>query len=175
MNPYYRAGAAGLACAGILLAGCAETPSLVRADRPHGAIAAPSAPEDDRVSAVVLLEIDDENLQSRYAELPDFEDADAGDQRATLDQRNTFIVSPGTHVIRAAAIVDEYYDPVDADASFYTREYDLDETGTVTVDVGEGKIYYIGARLEPGETGEWDPVVYAQGEITDYAIPSTQR
>ncbi|MBA3562509.1 MAG: hypothetical protein H0W33_00575 [Gammaproteobacteria bacterium] len=174
MNPINRLGA-GLICAAVLLAGCAETPTLVRADRPHGAIAAPSAPEDDRVTAVVLLQIDDEDLTSTYSGLPDFDDAGAGDQRATLDQRNTFIVSPGRHVVRAAAIVDQDYEPVAPDSSYYTREYALDDTNAVTVNVGEGKIYYIGARLEPGEAGEWRPVVYAQGDITDYEIPSTQR
>lgn len=174
MHTCYRAGA-GLLCAALLLSGCAETPTLVRADRPHGAIAAPSAPEDDRVSAVVLLRIDDEDLQSRYSGYPDFDDADASDQRATLDQRNTFFVSPGRHVVLAAAIVDEDFDPVPPEWDYYTREYDVDETGAVTVNIGEGKIYYIGARLDPGGTGEWRPVVYAQGDITDYAIPSTQR
>ncbi|HUO82818.1 MAG TPA: hypothetical protein VM616_08185 [Gammaproteobacteria bacterium] len=165
-----------LAIAGVLLlAACAETPTLVRADRPHGAIAAPSAPEDDRVGAVVLISIDDEDLQSTYSGPAHVHDRDARDQRATLDYTNTFIVSPGRHIVRAAAIIDERYQPVAPDSTYYTRTYTADDIGTVELNVGEGKIYYIGAALEPGQPGEWRPVVYAQGDITDYEIPSTQR
>lgn len=174
MNANHRT-LAGLICAALLLAACAPTPTLVRADRPHGAIAAPGAPEDDRVGAVVLLSINDEDLQSTYSGPAHVGGSAAHDQRATLDHTNTFIVSPGRHLVRAAAVVDEHYQPVPPDASFYTRSYSVEDIGTVEVDVGEGKIYYIGARLEPGEIGEWEPVVYAQGDITDYEIPSTQR
>lgn len=167
---------AALAVAGVFLLGaCAETPTLVRADRPHGAIAAPSAPEDDRVGAVVLLSIDDEDLQSTYSGPAHVHDRDARDQRSTLDQTNTFIVSPGRHVVRAAVVVDDDYQPVTPDPTFYTRTFTADQIGSVELNVGEGKIYYIGAAIEPGQSGEWRPVVYAQGEITGYEIPSTQR
>ncbi|CAN5209061.1 hypothetical protein BH24PSE2_BH24PSE2_02040 [soil metagenome] len=171
MTSIYRVCAA-VACAASLLAGCAAEPTLVRADRPHGAIAAPSAPEDSRVSAVVLLGIDDVDLTSTYSGWPDFDDADASDQRATLDHRNTFIVSPGRHVVRAAAAVGEDSSPVAADLDHYSRDYAETDVRSVTVNVGESKIYYIGASFEPG--GDWRPVVYAQGEITDYEIPSTR-
>lgn len=165
-----------LGLAGVMLvAACAETPTLVRADRPHGAIAAPGAPEDDRVSAVVLISIDDEDLQSTYSGPAHVNDPHASDQRSTLDYTNTFIVSPGRHVVRAAAVVDANYHPVAPDASYYTRTYAANDIGTVKLNVGEGKIYYIGAMLEPGGAGKWRPVVYAQGDIRDYEIPSTQR
>lgn len=135
MKRFARLFITAIALLGFTAAASAGNPALVSAGDPHGIVRVDTERKAEHIYPVKVVEIN-------------------GD-RVSVDDKVALWLKPGKHTLTVRGMVDR-------DATFgVSRSVGQgNEKNSVEVDVEEGKIYYVGARVNPREGGRWEPVVW---------------
>lgn len=125
----------GIAMLSVAAAAAAGTDALANQKDPHGVVRLDVEKRGQHIYPVKVVEIN-------------------GD-RVTVDDKVALWLKPGTHTLTVRGMVDR-------DNTFgVSRSVGQgNEKNSVEVNVEEGKIYYVGARVNPREGGRWEPVVW---------------
>lgn len=125
----------GIAMLAVTAAVAAGTDALASQKDPHGVVRLDVEKRAQHIYPVKVVEING--------------------NRVTVDDKIALWLKPGTHTLTVRGMVDR-------DNTFgVSRSVGQgNEKNSVEVTVEEGKVYYIGAKINPREGGRWAPVVW---------------
>lgn len=126
---------AGIALLAFTAAAAAGNEALAGRNDPHGIVRLDTEKRAQHIYPVKVVEINGELV--------------------SLDDKVAVWLKPGKHTLTVRGMIDR-------DNTFgVSRSVGQgNEKNSVEVDVEEGKIYYIGARVNPREGSRWEPVVW---------------
>jgi hypothetical protein len=126
---------AGITLLGVAAAAAAGTDALVTQKDPHGVVRVDVEKRAQHIHPVKVVEIN-------------------GDLIST-DEKVALWLKPGKHTLTVRGMIDR-----DQTFGISRSVGQGNEKNSVEVNVEEGKVYYVGAKVNPREGGRWEPVVW---------------
>jgi hypothetical protein len=146
-----------MVCAGMLmLNACGMQRSTVGASEPHGIISVTGSVVTDGIHPVILNRLDGRYMSLGSSRIPPDASLVIVDRGYQFTEPNSFWVAPGVHELVLTAVFrrgNEIKLPPQN-----PRRGDM--LGKLTLEVEQGKRYYIGARIVGSRYDQWTPVVY---------------
>lgn len=125
----------GIAMLALAAGAVAGNPALVTQKDPHGVVRVDVEKRAHHIYPVKVVEINGKLVSA--------------------DEKVALWLAPGKHTLTVRGMVDR-----DSTFGLGRSIGQGNEKNSVEVDVEEGKVYYIGAKVNPREGGRWEPVVW---------------
>lgn len=146
----------------LMLGGCGLQGPTVGAGEPHGIISVTGSVVTEGIHPVILNRLDGNYMSRGSSRIPPDASLVIVDQGYQFTEPGSFWVAPGVHELVLTAVFrrgNEIKLPPQN-----PRRGDM--LGRLTLEVEEGKRYYIGARIVGSRYDQWMPVVYRVESLT---------